>query len=72
VWDVVGREVWRLTAGPLVCALMPVREGLLGTAAVLSFTRVWGSTVTPPEPHVSSGSRAVTPVAPAGPGRLLH
>lgn len=32
------------------CALMVVRNGLLGTAAVLSFTRLWRATQTPPDP----------------------
>ncbi|MEU9174028.1 glycosyltransferase 87 family protein [Streptomyces sp. NPDC048420] len=53
-------------------ALMLVRNGLLGAAAVLSFTRVWRSTVIPPKSHMSPGSRAATPVAPAGPARLVH
>lgn len=51
------------------CALMVVRNGLLGAAAVLSFTRVWRSTAAAPQ---SPASRAPSPPAPAEPDRLLH
>lgn len=51
------------------CALMLVRNGLLGTAAVLSFTRVWRSTRAP---RLSPAARAATPTAPDEPDRLLH
>ncbi|MEU6352056.1 glycosyltransferase family 87 protein [Streptomyces sp. NPDC047072] len=54
------------------CALMVVRNGLLAAAAVLSCTRVWRSTVTPPLPRASRGAQALTPAAPAGAHGLLH
>lgn len=65
-YDQVGAATWT------GCALMVVRNGLLGAAAVLSFTRVWRSTAGVPPPRVSAGSRAVTPVVPSGSGRLVH
>jgi len=49
------------------CALMLVRNGLLLTAAILSFTRVWRSTRPAPPlrvPHVSPDARGVTPPVP--------
>jgi hypothetical protein len=51
------------------CALMLARNGLLAAAAVLSLTRLWRSTATPPPtgtqaPFVSPGSRGVTPAVP--------
>ncbi|MEU6257679.1 glycosyltransferase 87 family protein [Streptomyces sp. NPDC047043] len=49
------------------CTLMLVRNGLLATAAVLSFARLWRSTATPPPervPCVSPDSQGVTPVVP--------
>ncbi|MCX5056681.1 MULTISPECIES: glycosyltransferase family 87 protein [unclassified Streptomyces] len=49
------------------CGLMLARNGLLAAAAVLSFTRLWRSTATPPTmrnqaPRVSPDARGVAPV----------
>jgi hypothetical protein len=49
------------------CALMLVRNGLLATAAALSFTRLWRSTASPPAArtrHESAYSQTVTAAAP--------
>ena len=49
------------------CALMLVRNGLLATAAVLSFTRLWRSTASPPPVrarNVSMRQQGATTVAP--------
>ena len=48
------------------CGLMLARNGLLAAAAVLSFVRLWRSTVAPPPeqprtPRVSPDARGVTP-----------
>lgn len=66
LYDEVAAATWT------GCALMVVRNGLLAAATVLSCTRVWRSTVTPPLPHGPPGTQALAPAAPAGVRGLLH
>lgn len=55
------------------CALMAVRNGLLATAAVLAYTRVWRATRPLPAPPPRPGARPGAVPAPAGATpRLLH